>query len=313
MPPEIEAQPHAAPAPGARFVGYTSHMTPFQVGPVAAHELLPACRLLFADGAEPRAEHLRADADTSGVFVARAGGRVCAAALAQVMPGALGLAWPSRGERDDAVDTVTAAACAWLRARGVKVCQAFAAASERAAMAPLERAGFRHTTQLVFMRRELPTCGFIVSSRPNTFALVEQVRPFSERFAAVLLATLDGTGDCPELNAPRSAAELLDGFGDAERALWHLAEHEGDGIGVIVTEVDPTTATAELTYIGVVPGCRGRGYGTDLLYSAMAGVAAHGARELLLSVDARNAPALALYARHGFVEYDRREVWLASW
>ena len=30
-----------------------------------------------------------------------------------------------------------------------------------------------------------------------------------------------------------------------------------------------------------------------------------------LSVDVRNASAMKLYVRYGFVEYDRREVWLA--
>jgi mycothiol synthase len=34
-------------------------------------------------------------------------------------------------------------------------------------------------------------------------------------------------------------------------------------------------------------------------------------RLLTVSVDARNEPAMKLYARHGFTEYDRREVWLA--
>ncbi|MBM3982726.1 MAG: GNAT family N-acetyltransferase [Planctomycetes bacterium] len=288
-------------------------MSSFEVSRAAGHELLPACRLLFAEGAEPRAARLRADADASAVFVARGAGRVCAAALVQAMPGALGVAWAPRGDSTEAVDAATVAACDWLRARGAKVCQAFAPASERDAMAPLERAGFRHTTQLVFLRRELSAGCFILSRPPRPFTLVQQVRPFSERFAAILVATHDGTGDCPELNAGRSGTELLEGFGGTERTLWHLAEHDGAGIGVIVTEVDPATAVAELTYIGIVPSYRGRGYGTDLLYLAMAGVATQHGRELTLSVDARNAPALRLYARHGFVECDRREVWLATW
>src|SRR5688500_3095543 len=107
-------------------------MARFEVSRAAPHELLPACRLLFAEG---RAEHSRdrilSAAHTSGVFVARdANGRLHAAALVQALPGALGVAWPPRGDSRAAVDAATAAACEWLRGRGVKVCQAFAAASE---------------------------------------------------------------------------------------------------------------------------------------------------------------------------------------
>ena len=42
-------------------------------------------------------------------------------------------------------------------------------------------------------------------------------------------------------------------------------------------------------------------------------IAAAADERLTVSVDVRNTPATALYARHGFVEYDRRAVWLAAW
>src|SRR5690349_16226883 len=111
-------------------------MPPFTVSPAAAHELLPACRLLFTEG---RAEHSRdrilSDAHTSGLFVARdASGRLRAAALVQALPGALGVAWPPRGDSVEAIDAATTAACEWLRSRGVKVCQAFAETGEVADM-----------------------------------------------------------------------------------------------------------------------------------------------------------------------------------
>src|SRR5437868_2938864 len=107
-------------------------MPRFEVSPAAAHELWPACRLLFADGrAENCRDRLLTDPHTSGLFVARdSTGRLRAAALVQALPGALGVAWPPRGDSPGALDAVTAAACEWLRGRGVKVCQAFAAASE---------------------------------------------------------------------------------------------------------------------------------------------------------------------------------------
>ena len=73
-------------------------MPRFDVSPAAPHELLPACRLLFADGrAEAGRDRLVSGGEASGLFVARAGGRVRAAALVQALPGGLGGAGPPRG------------------------------------------------------------------------------------------------------------------------------------------------------------------------------------------------------------------------
>ena len=286
-------------------------MSPFVVSPAAPHELLPACRLLFAaTHAEHSRDRLLADGRASALFVARdAGGRLHAAALVEALPGAMGVAWAPRGDSRDAIDAVTVAACAWLRERRVKVCQAFAAASEREEMAPLERSGFRHATQLVFLRGDLPPeCE---PTRRLSFATARP--PFSEEFAATLLATHAGTLDCPELNATRTPAEVLAGFAASPAVEWHLASLSGERVGVVVLEYDPDRGAADLTYLGVVPAARGRKLGAELLRFVVADASRAGVPVLTVSVDARNAPATKLYARHGFAEYDRREVWLATW
>lgn len=282
-------------------------MPPFDVSPAAPHELLTACRLLFSDGrAEFSRDRILTDAQTCRLFVARAGGKLHAAALVQALPGALGVAWVPRGHSTDALDAVTAAAVAWLRERNVKVCQAFAAPGEAADMAPLERVGFAHTTQLLFLRREIPRGGWIVQRAPQVSLAAESLT--SNAFAAALLATHEGTRDCPELNAPRTRDEILAGFTSPGWA--YRADHDGEPVGVVLIEL--MGGLAELSYIGVVPSARGRGFGSDLLTLAMGGAGALGADTLALSVDARNAPAMHLYARHGFAEYDRREVWLLT-
>ena len=286
-------------------------MLPLVVSPAAPHELLPACRLLFADGhAEHSRDRLLADGDASGLFVARAArGRLRAAALVQALPGALGVAWAPRGDSVEAVDAVTAAACTWLRGRGVKVCQAFAAASARDEMAPLERSGFRHVTQLVSLRRHL----YLEREPTHPLAFAAARPPFAEEFAATLLATHEGTLDCPELNAPRTPAEVLAGFTASPAVEWHLASLNGERVGVVVVEYAREQETADLTYLGVVPAARGRGLGAALVNFAVSEAVTARAWALTVSVDTRNAPATKLYARHGFAEYDRREVWLASW
>src|SRR5262249_25676360 len=146
------------------------------------------------------------------------------------------------------------------------VCQVFASAAERAAMAPLERFGFRHTTQLVSMRHEVDHRAD--HFRPGDWVGGTHYHPaIREEFTSTLLATYTGTLDCPELNGSRTTDELVAGFElpDAPRTPpWQfLAEDEGRPVGVLVT--NPDDGVLEITYLGVVPSCRGRGYGDRLV------------------------------------------------
>jgi mycothiol synthase len=272
--------------------------------PAAPHELLPALRLVF-----PLDGELPADAvDSAGVFVVRdAAGTVRGAAVVQAMTGALALAWPPRAETADLADSLAAAACGWLRARGVKVCQAFATPAETLSLAPLERHGFRRVTDLVSLRGELG------ADRPRPrLGFTPESPPFSDPFRATLLGTHEATLDCPELNGDRTPDELLAGFADpAPGTTWHLAREGGEPVGVVTLAPGGAGRDLELAYLGVVPGVRGRGLGSELLAFARAEAAGRGAAALTTSVDARNGPALKLYRRNGFVETDRRGVWLA--
>ncbi len=92
------------------------------------------------------------------------------------------------------------------RARSVKVCQAFASVSEIANMAALlERCGFRHTTQLKLLQRSLQSDWEVMEPQDKRlFARERGVCPSLPEFERTLLATHEGTQDCPELNATRT-------------------------------------------------------------------------------------------------------------
>jgi ribosomal protein S18 acetylase RimI-like enzyme len=66
----------------------------------------------------------------------------------------------------------------------------------------------------------------------------------------------------------------------------------------------------ELVYMGLVPAGRGRGLGRELVRFAQMLASEANCEELTVAVDARNAPALAIYQRAGLVEFDRRRVLL---
>ena len=271
----------------------------------------PAAAGLLAAGDPARAaRHLdllhAGELDPAGLFVT---GDRDGAALAQRLPGALGLVWPPRAASARAEDALLAFACRWLRAGGVKVCQAFAADPP----ATLERAGFRRTTEVVHLRRDVPPA---VDVPPGPLLLVPLTAADRPAFAATLLATHDGSRDCPELTGDRTPDELLAGFAGplADRPGWRLlASHQGEPVGVLLFDAGTETHAVELSYLGLVPAARGRGWGDVLVRSALRFAAADGAAVLTLSVDVRNGPARGLYARHGFRETDRRAVWLAAW
>jgi len=95
--------------------------------------------------------------------------------------------------------------------------------------------------------------------------------------------------------------------------LWLLALVDGLPVGVLLLTRSPETLDWEISYVGVVPEARGRGFGRELVLKALAAAQTGGAPYLTLSVDARNHPARELYRVLGFEVYDRREVFLAVW
>jgi mycothiol synthase len=257
---------------------------------------------------------LSGEHDSAGLFVARdKAGQVCGAVLAQALPGALGVVWPPCGDSPEAEDALAAAACGWLRGRGVKVCQAFAAANEKPDMAPLARAGFQHITQLVLMRRELSPPPPLLYPPARSLTITPEPRPHSPGFRATLLATYEATRDCPELNGGRTPDELLAGLADPTPAMdCYMATAQEGAVGVLMLSAVPVLGAVDLAYLGVVASARGQGFGGEVLRFAITEALRGRADALTLSVDARNDPALRLYRCHEFVETDRREVWLAE-
>ena len=74
--------------------------------------------------------------------------------------------------------------------------------------------------------------------------------------------------------------------------------------GFILTRV--AADEAEILTIAVEAASRGKGVGRALLAENLRQASNAGAKAMFLEVDTENAPALALYARFGFVEVGQR-------
>jgi ribosomal protein S18 acetylase RimI-like enzyme len=118
------------------------------------------------------------------------------------------------------------------------------------------------------------------------------------------------------VNGVRDVREVIEGHraqGSHDPARWWLALDGGQPIGVLMLTEMPEWQGWDLSYIGVVPEARGRGFGRQLTGRALTAARAAGAAQLTLAVDTRNEPARKLYHDLGFRPYDRREVFLAIW
>lgn len=295
--------------------------------PVRREELGAAFRLLFqhADPAEREARTVNAlrlvrsgELDPHGLFVLRGRRGLLGAVLCLPMPGACALVWPPQSvlspRRDAMEDDLLRHAADWLRGRGVKVAQALLTADEARFADALPRNGFAHVAALWFLRHDLSA-----PPRPGP-PLRLDYRPYdpshSTPFHQTLRRTYEGTLDCPELNGARDMDEIVTGHRPGDKfdpALWSLALADGVPVGVLMLAEAQDTRDWEVSYVGVVPEVRRRGFGRELVRHAIARACTAGAPSLGLSVDGRNRPAWDLYIDLGFRPYDSREVFLAVW
>jgi ribosomal protein S18 acetylase RimI-like enzyme len=287
------------------------------ISPAAVAEYPDACRALFADlpasVRDPRSARAlelltSGELSASGLLVARDGAQMSGAALYELHPGNAAIAWPP-GANDPAVaERLANAVVERLRAAGVKQAQVLLSAAERDRARPLEAAGFRHVTQLAFLARAV--AGQAPPDEPTRLTLTPVAGP-EPRFARALLATYEGTLDCPELNGARTGDEILAGYGaKEERPDWFLASADGGPVGVVMFAPGPQPDMLDLSYVGLVPAARRKGYGRELVRFAVRHALLSAADWLVLSVDVRNGPARQLYRAHAFRECGLQDVFL---
>jgi ribosomal protein S18 acetylase RimI-like enzyme len=251
-----------------------------------------------------------------GLFTAHEDDTLQGSMLCLPIPGASGLVWPPQSRQTvnarEIEDALVRHACGWLKARGAKLAQALLVAQETASATALERNGFRHTTALWYMRRDMTLAVPQMDRHGLTFRPYDPQEPAV--FSQTLLQTYEGTRDCPEVNGVRTIDEILDGHSadaGANFSRWWLALDGERPAGVLLAAESPEWESWEIAYIGVVPEARGRGFGRELMIHALTEARISEVPQLTLCVDSRNAPAIKMYHALGYERYDTREVYLA--
>lgn len=258
---------------------------------------------------------------SENVLVASVNNRVVGAVAVQAAPGRVGWIWPPvlcRVDGNASACTqvgreLVAAAVTELAAADCRLAQALLLPAEPRAR-DLEANGFVRITEMIRMERD---CSSRLDA-PNNASGLEFVSfgPTTQRaFEEVIEQTYSGSHDCPELDAVRNVTEALASYKVPDLfqpELWQLARHGGRWVGCVLLANSPDESRCELQYMGVVPHARGRQLGRILCARALFDAHRVGACKLSLSVDSRNHPAINQYNSMGFVEIDRRVVYILN-
>jgi mycothiol synthase len=207
--------------------------------------------------------------------------------------------------------TLFASALERLPAQGVQLAQALAAIGDSAAQSLLIDGGFRHASDLLY----LVSLSGVFPHRPPA-APLEFVR-YSPALHAALVAAIEASYadslDCQAVDGLRSIEDVLAGYRAADvldAAEWYLVRHDGADVGCLLLSSDPDSEAWELTYMGVARGARRRGLGRAIVQQAQWLARQAEQKRLVLAVDAVNTPAIEMYFASGFVEHDRRAMFL---
>jgi mycothiol synthase len=290
------------------------------------HEIEPAFRLLLSHMSEPERAFrvaravelvLSGQMDARGLFVLRDRGELAGVIACEALPGAGGVLWPPvlAGAPDSSLeDRLVARACAWLSERGVRLAQCLLPPDDAPLAEPLLRNGFARITSLSYLRHPLRRPDGLSHPSRLRFEPYDPNKP--QLFHETLLRTYQHTLDCPEVNGVRTVEEVIEGHragGPFDPDLWLLAFEEKEPVGVLImTEVRPGEEW-EVSYMGIIPEGRRRGFGREILHKALLEARASGVGSVTLCVDDRNGPAWRLYERMGFTLFDRRLVYLVVW
>ena len=299
--------------------------------PARAEDYGAAFRLIFQYLPPEERERLCANAlhllqrgelNPQGLFIVRGATGLRGALLCLAVPGRSALLWPPgtvEDRRAELEDGLMRHAVAWLRQRGVKLAQTLLSPEETFLAVPLLRNGFAAVTRLWYMRHDLNLPVHCLNSPAR---LDYQSFDDDVLFRQTLLRTYEATLDCPEVNGVRGIEEVLEGHraqGAFDPRRWWLvwprdrrdASANGQPVGVLMMTQMPESGDWEVSYMGVVPEGRRRGFGREMLLYALCEARADDVPSVTLSVDARNQPAWKLYRALGFEPYDQRVVYLA--
>ena len=247
---------------------------------------------------------------------AREENQLIAAQLAQSLPGRAAVVWQpqfvaAKTARGEVTAQIFDRLATELSQAGANLAQALVSITDKEAAERFSAGGFSHAADLLYLAANLDEARDTSPSLPfeiDSFQVGEE-----KRLAALIDRTYIGTLDCPQLDGLRKTADVIVGYqavGEFRPELWLIARDRAQTIGCLLMNLHPDVRHAEIVYVALIPEVRGRGWGQELINRSIEVARRAGAERIVLAVDAANEPAIRIYRRLGFFEFDRRAVWV---
>lgn len=298
-------------------------LQPVEIRPVSPDRMLEGLLLAFGSlspaNQAARVESILAEGGAEGppldgLRVAKRGDRLVGAVFAQEQPGRSAIVWPPTvmpNESEETRNRLLASVNAWLAQRNVRMASMLFDSEEVVEERLASAGGFQRLASIAYMisgPEDWPE-----EPAPVEFA-IERVLPSRvDRWHRVLEATYVQTLDCPGLEELRPPEDVLTGYeaaGPVRSEFWMILKDADRDVGCLILVDHPQQNMAELAYMGLVPGVRGRGWGRRVAQLAQETARAAGRDKLLVGVDVRNLPAWNAYTACGFREWDRKVVFV---
>lgn len=257
--------------------------------------------------------------DLEGLLCCNSEAGVVGAMLCLQLPGRVAMGWPPRvlsnigpPERDAILRSLLQSAKHGAVAARARFLQLLLDDVPAAFELALVDAGFVHLTRLLYVRRPIHKHERWPAPRQG-LEFVPYREELLPSFLDVLDRSYDGSLDCPELNGVRHLEDVLAshrGPGPFDPESWFLVRNKEGWCGCLLLTA-AADRSIEVAYLAVLGPSRGRGLGKELTRHALRHAVARKLDAVVLAVDSRNWPALAMYEAEGFLPWDAREVYLA--
>jgi ribosomal protein S18 acetylase RimI-like enzyme len=256
----------------------------------------------------------RGEISFDGLLVARQGGQLRGAIWARVSAGRIASVWPPRvcgGASEETTGQLCEALNRYLQEQNVLLAQAIVDRSDKEGAGRLEADGYHVSTDLLYLaciRDRFP-----VDEPPSRLEFEVYCPSQRHRLSNLVNQTYAGTYDFPELNEICDAEDVLAAYretGAHDPNDWFIVRERGRDVGCLLLTDHPHDKQFELLYMGLVPEARGRCRGIDVTRYALWRTGQAGRQQIVLGVDAANEPAIRMYKRAGFAQWDRQHVLL---
>ncbi|TWT62197.1 GNAT family N-acetyltransferase [Rubinisphaera italica] len=245
---------------------------------------------------------------------------ILGAILLIVQPDGTGLVWPPSvcvknviaEKRNEIRDCLLNYATKVAHSCDCTHMQCSVSADQEVNLEVFQKSKFQELGNLLFLARKAAMkSGLPRSAMRKNLKLIPYQKIIDEyQLAKLIDRTYENSQDFPELQGQRTGEQAIRSHqtqGKYHPEWWLVIEHEGEGVGILFFAEHTEFEQVELIYIGITEKYRKQGFAKTALAQALQKFE-RDEKSVFLGVDARNHPAVRLYASLGFVQISEQRI-----